>query len=104
VSKSGEIRRARDHKSQSIHGLVFHLNLHHIHPYWHLIPGATFERSTRPLLLNASPLLEDKWDFDSQALISNISGPFTTLELVIKFVPVIKGIAPNADTSGTPQM
>jgi len=51
----------------------------------HLIPRATFERSARPLLLPApvphaqvhsSPWLEEKWDFDSQALITNIRDPF----------------------------
>ncbi len=32
--------------------------------------------SIRPALLHAAPLLEEKWDFGSQALISNIRDPF----------------------------
>ena len=55
---------------------AFHLRLHHIHSDWHLIPGATFERATRPLFLHSAPLLEEKWDFDSQALIPNVRDPF----------------------------
>lgn len=42
----------------------------------HLIPSATFECATRSLLLRAAPLLEEKWDLDSQTLISNIRDPF----------------------------
>ena len=51
-------------------------HLYQIHPDWHLIPRATFEGSPCPLLLNAAPLLEEKWDFGSQTLISNIRDPF----------------------------
>jgi hypothetical protein len=43
---------------------------------WHLIPGAPFKDSSRSFLLDSSPLLEEKRDFDSQALISDISDPF----------------------------
>jgi len=38
----------------------------------HLIPRATFECATCPFLLCAAPLFEEKWDFDSQALIPTI--------------------------------
>jgi len=41
-----------------------------------IIPSATFERATSSFLLHAAPLLEEKWDFDSQALIPNIRDPF----------------------------
>jgi hypothetical protein len=33
---------------------------------------STFERAPRPLLLNATPLLEERWDLGFQAPISNI--------------------------------
>ena len=52
------------------------LCLHHPHIDRHLVPRAAFERATRPLFLDAAPLLEEKWDLDPQALISNIRDPF----------------------------
>jgi hypothetical protein len=40
---------------------------------------ATFECTPCSLLLHSSPLLEEKGDFGSQALISNIHDPFPHL-------------------------
>jgi len=63
--------------------LLFLLRPNQIHR--HLIPGTAFERATRPFLLpapmpqaqvQAAPLLEEKRDFDPQALISNLHHPF----------------------------
>jgi len=53
-----------------------YLRSHQIHIDRHLIPGATFERSSCSFLLDSSPLLEKEWDFCPQALIPNISDPF----------------------------
>jgi len=61
-------------KKPAQNGLAFHLRFDQIHR--HLIPRATFERATCSLLLHATPLLEEKWDFGSQALIPNIHDPF----------------------------
>jgi hypothetical protein len=52
------------------------LRLYQIHTDRHLIPRAAFEGSPCSLLLYAAPLLEEKWDFGSQALIPNIRDPF----------------------------
>ena len=41
----------------------------------HLTPGATFERVPRPILLHAAPLLEEKRDFDPQALTPEYPSP-----------------------------
>jgi hypothetical protein len=61
-------------KSQSHSGLAFHLSLYQISR--HFIPSSSFECSSCPLLLHTPPLLEEKWNFDSQALIPNIRDPF----------------------------
>src|SRR6266487_6431018 len=52
------------------------LRFHQIHIGRHLIPSATFKCSSHSLFLNSTPLLEEKWDLSSQALISNICDPF----------------------------
>jgi len=62
-------------KKPAHNGLAFHLRFHQIYPDLQLIPGATFEYSTCPLLLYATPLLEEKWGFGTQTLIPNIHDP-----------------------------
>jgi hypothetical protein len=54
----------------------FYLSMHQAHSDWHLIPGSTFQDSPCPLLLHAAPLLEEKRDIGSQALILDIHDPF----------------------------
>jgi len=44
---------------------------------WHFIPSSAFKDSSCSLLLDSSPLLEEKWDIGPpQTLIPNISDPF----------------------------
>ena|SRR5258706_8222342 len=50
-----------------------YLRFYQIHR--HPILRVTFECATCPLLLHTAPLLEEKWDLDSQALIPNIHEP-----------------------------
>src|SRR6266508_4643525 len=52
------------------------LRVYQIHTNRHLIPSTTFECASCSFLLHATPLLEEKWDFGSQALIPNIRDPF----------------------------
>src|SRR4051794_29401865 len=43
---------------------------------WHFIPCSTIKPTTRPLFIYTTPLLEEKRDCLSNALITNISYPF----------------------------
>jgi len=57
-------------------GLAFHLHFYQTHTGRHLIPCSAFECSSCSLLLHAAQLLEEKWDFGSQALMPNIRDHF----------------------------
>jgi hypothetical protein len=52
------------------------LHLRQTQPYRHFIPCPAFQGSPGSFLLHATPLLEEKWDVGSQALIPNIHDPF----------------------------
>ena len=52
------------------------LPLHQIYSDRHFIPRSTFESAPCSFLLHAAPLLEEKWDVGSQALIPKIRDPF----------------------------
>ena len=52
------------------------LRFYQTHPDRHLIPCSAFEYSPSSFLLHSAPLLEEKWDVGSEALISNIRDPF----------------------------
>jgi len=54
----------------------FPLRFRQIYAERHFIPRSAFEDSTCSFLLHATPLLEEKWDSGSQALIPNIRDPF----------------------------
>jgi len=63
-------------RSQLITNWLFHLRLSQTHTDWHLIPGSAFEGAPGSLLPRSAPLLEEKRDPGSQALISDLRDPF----------------------------
>src|SRR3972149_4529596 len=81
VSKSGKINKPLYSLCLDIYALAKfvltgYLRSRQIRVDWHFIPSSAFKDSSCSFLLNPSPLLEEKWDFGPQALISNISDPF----------------------------